>query len=157
MFNEFKKFALRGNVFGMAIGIMLGSAISNIVNSLVEDILMPIIGVFTGGIDFANKSVTLSVDSSGQANVLKYGQLLQYIFNFLIIALFLFLVVKGISKVDPTAATDQLLNTEEAPKPEMRDCPFCLEPVLNHASRCPHCTSELEPVATSTANSPQTT
>jgi large conductance mechanosensitive channel len=116
MFDEFKKFALRGNVVDLAVGVIIGAAFGAIVTSLVNDIIMPIIGAVTGGLDFSNYYVGLStkvqpglsyVDAKKQGAVLGWGQFLTVAFNFLIIAWVLFLAIRGINK----------LKTEEPPAP----------------------------------------
>jgi large conductance mechanosensitive channel len=107
MLEEFKKFAMRGNVVDLAVGVIIGAAFGTIVNSLVGDIIMPIIGAATGGLDFSNYFIPLSskvtatalVDAKKQGAVLAYGNFLTFLINFLIIAWALFLVVKGINRL----------------------------------------------------------
>lgn len=93
LLDEFKNFAMRGNVMDMAVGVIIGGAFGKIVTSLVEDILMPFIGVFTGGIDFSNLSFEFG------AAVIKYGQFIQSTIDFLIVAFCIFLMIKGVNKV----------------------------------------------------------
>ena len=129
-FGEFKEFAMRGNVIDLAVGVILGSAFSAIVTALVDNILMPIIGLIVGQVNIA----TLSV-SFGDALTLPYGAFLQAILNFIIIAFCIFLFVKGISKLHR--------KKPEPPKPPVRICEFCKQEVALDATRCPHCTSHI--------------
>ena len=125
MLAEFKKFALRGNVVDLAIGVIIGAAFSGIVNSLVGDVIMPIIGAITGGLDFSNYFVPLSAkvtattlaEAKKQGAVLAWGNFLTVTLNFIIIAFVLFLVIRGINKLSrkeeekpaPPSKTEQLL------------------------------------------------
>ena len=147
MWKEFKKFALKGNVLDMAIGVIIGGAFGKIVSSLVDDIFMPLIGLLFKTDSLTNKFVVLNgVDATGMtaeqakeagANILKYGNLISVIINFIMIAVILFFVVKGINKLKDLTAKE-----EEAPAPK-RVCPFCKGEIADDATRCPHCTSEL--------------
>lgn len=145
MWKEFKKFAFKGNVMDLAVGVMIGGAFGAIVTSLVNDIFMPLIGLVFKGSDLNEKYILLKgvdgVDLAGMnatqaaeagANVLTYGKFIAAIINFLIIAVIIFFVVKAINKV---------VKKEEA-KPS-RKCPFCKGDIADDATRCPHCTSEL--------------
>ena len=132
MFKEFKEFATRGNVLDMAIGVIMGGAFSNIVNSLVKDIIMPLVGLLFGGHDLSGQSIPLG----NKGNALNYGNFLQFIINFLIIALALFFLVKGINKL-------RNLRSSDASTEEERHCPFCMSVVDEKATRCPFCTSQL--------------
>lgn len=125
---EFKDFAMRGNVVDLAVGVVIGSAFSAIVNALVTNVITPLLGIITGGIDISGLSVTV-----GDA-VLEYGVFLNSILQFIIIAFFLFLLVKIMNRFKKPAP---------APAPQ-RVCPFCKQPVATDATRCPHCTSVLE-------------
>ena len=127
-FKEFKAFAMRGNVIDMAVGVVIGAAFSAIVNALVTNIITPLIGILTGGIDISALSVMV-----GSAK-LEYGIFLNAILQFIIIAFCLFLVVKAINKMKKPAP---------APAPK-RLCPYCKQVVADDATRCPHCTSNLE-------------
>ena len=127
-FKEFKAFAMRGNVIDMAVGVVIGAAFSAIVNALVTNIITPLIGILTGGVDISALSVTV-----GSAK-LEYGIFLNAILQFIIIAFCLFLVVKAINKMKKPAP---------APAPK-RLCPYCKQVVADDATRCPHCTSNLE-------------
>jgi large conductance mechanosensitive channel len=149
MFKEFKEFAMRGNVVDMAVGIIIGAAFGAIVKSLVDDVLMPVIGLLMGNVDFANfffvlKSgkvpapyATLAEAKAASAVTLSYGLFINSIVTFLIVAFAVFLLVKQINA---------LKRKEEAPPaaPTTKECPFCLSMVPIKATRCPHCTSELK-------------
>ncbi|MEF3318541.1 large conductance mechanosensitive channel protein MscL [Peptoniphilus grossensis] len=129
---EFKDFISKGNVMDMAVGVIIGGAFGKIVSSLVENILMPLIGILLGGVNFSDLSATV-----GNAEV-KYGIFLQSVFDFLIIALVIFIMIKQISKV-----TDKFKKEEEEAAPTEKVCPFCKSTIAIDATRCPHCTSEL--------------
>lgn len=135
--SEFKKFILRGNVMDMAVGVIVGGAFTSIVTSLNQDILTPILGIF-GGTDFSHLSVTLG--SGEEAPVLMYGNFITAVLNFLITAFVIFCLVKMINKL-----SSGLKRKEEAPAaPTTRKCPFCKSEIAIDATRCPHCTSQLE-------------
>ena len=131
LFKEFKEFAVRGNVIDLAVGVVIGGAFTAIVNALVTNVITPLIGMLTGGVDLTTLSVTV-----GTA-VLEYGVFLNAILQFIIIAFFLFLFVKMINK----------MKKKPAPEPDpvpARVCPFCKMEIADDATRCPHCTSVLE-------------
>lgn len=130
--DEFREFIAKGNVMDMAVGVIIGGAFGKIVSSLVENILMPLIGILLGGVSFENLAVTV-----GTAEV-KYGIFLQSVFDFLIIAFVIFVMIKQISKI-----TDKFKKEEEAPAQTEKVCPFCKSKIDINATRCPHCTSEL--------------
>ncbi|MDO4561117.1 MAG: large conductance mechanosensitive channel protein MscL [bacterium] len=140
---DFKEFAVRGNVMDMAVGVIIGAAFGKIVTSLVNDVLMPPIGLLAGGIDFSNLLVNLSGTpaatlAEAQAQnipVVAYGLFINTVINFLIQAWAIFMIVKFANR----------LRRPEAPKPEKppRLCPRCFTEIDERASRCPHCTSEL--------------
>ncbi|MCH4167515.1 MAG: large-conductance mechanosensitive channel protein MscL [Megasphaera sp.] len=141
-FEEFKNFAMRGNVMDMAVGVVLGAAFGKIVSSLVSNIIMPPLGVLLGGIDFSDFFLCLKSGvhpaslAEAQAQgipVIAYGLFLNTIIEFLIIAFAIFLVIKQINRLFPKPAA--------APVPRL--CPFCKQPVAEDATRCPHCTSEI--------------
>ncbi len=135
LWQEFKEFINRGNVMNLAVGVMIGGAFSAIVTSLVNDIIMPIVSLFTGGLDFASLCVTLGEGEN--AATLNYGAFISAIINFLIIAAVIFMMVKIITK---------MLTKEEAEEAATtRECPFCKETVSIEATKCPHCTSDLPP------------
>ncbi len=135
---EFKKFIMRGNVMDMAVGVIVGGAFTSIVTSLNQDILTPILGIF-GGTDFSNLKVTLG--SGENAPVLCYGNFITAVINFLITAFVIFVLVKAINKIG-----DKLIKKEEeAPaEPTTKICPYCRSEIAKEATRCPHCTSNLE-------------
>lgn len=161
MFKEFKEFALKGNIVDLAIGIIIGGAFQSIVNSLVKDIIMPLINIFTGSMDFS--SLVLKIGNSS----IKYGSFITAVVNFLIIAFSLFLFVKYINKVnkkleeakiqesqkfEKLKTKSKLLqkfskksktNVEDNPEATTKICPYCLSEINIKASRCPHCTSKL--------------
>jgi large conductance mechanosensitive channel len=146
MLKEFKEFAMRGNVLDMAVGIIIGAAFGQVVNSFVQDVLMPPIGRLVGHVDFSNLFLNLSgkeYDSIAAAKAagaatLNYGVFLNTIINFLIIAFAVFLLLRQVNRFMPKPAP--------APTPAaMRDCPYCLNSVPAKATRCAHCTSELRP------------
>lgn len=135
---EFKKFIMRGNVMDMAVGVIVGGAFTSIVTSLNQDILTPVLGIF-GGTDFSNLKVTLG--SGENAPVLCYGNFITAVINFLITAFVIFVLVKAINKIG-----DKLIRKEEeAPtEPTTKICPYCRSEIAKEATRCPHCTSNLE-------------
>ena len=136
--NEFKAFALRGNVMDMAVGVIVGGAFTSIVTSLNADILTPLLGIF-GGTDFSYLTVTLGTGEN--APVLHYGNFLTAVINFLITAFVIFVLVKAINKIG-----DKLIRKEEEapPEPTTKICPYCRSEIAKEATRCPHCTSNLE-------------
>ena len=154
MLKEFKEFAMRGNIMDLAIGVVIGGAFQKIVNSLVNDIIMPAISVITGKVDFSDMVFTV-----GEASI-KYGNFITAIVDFLIIAFSIFLVVKYINKLNRIKDLEEAVvskidkkgklkkhkkeEPEEPKEPETKICPYCLTEVKYKAKRCPHCTSELE-------------
>ena len=132
-FSEFKEFAMRGNVMDLAVGIIIGSAFTAIVTSLVNDILSPIIGLLVR-MDFSD----LAVEFAGVS--LKYGAFIMAIINFVIVAFALFLIIKTLNKA---AALGKKPAEEEEPAPTTKECPYCKSEINIEATRCPHCTSEL--------------
>lgn len=130
MFQEFKKFIARGNVVDLAVGIIIGSAFTAIVTSLVNDILTPILGIIMGGINFSSLSVNVF-----EATIM-YGAFIQAIINFVLIALSVFILVKGINRFHKKQETPAESSTKK--------CPYCLTDIARKAIRCPNCTSELE-------------
>ena len=149
MFKEFKEFVMRGNVVDMAIGIVIGAAFGTIVKSLVDDVLMPPIGLLLGNVDFSNLFMTLkegakaagpyaslAAAKAAGAVTLNLGIFVNTIISFIIIAFAVFLVIKGINR---------MRREQEAPpaEPTTKECPFCLSAIPLKATRCAHCTSEL--------------
>lgn len=143
MFKEFKEFALRGNVLDMAVGIIIGAAFGKIVTSLVEDIIMPPIGLLLGKVDFSNLYLNLSGQSwdsieaakAAGAPMIRYGMFLNQVITFVLVAFAVFLLVRGINRLRRTEE-----KVEEATE---KTCPFCATDIPIAAQRCPHCTSEL--------------
>ncbi len=142
MLKEFKEFAMRGNVLDMAVGIIVGAAFGQIVNSFVQDVMMPPIGRLVGQVDFSNLFVTLTgqhydtVDAAKAAGAatLNYGIFLNTVINFLIVAFAVFLLVRQVNRLMPKPAPAA---------PTTRDCPYCLSAVPMKATKCAHCTSDL--------------
>lgn len=139
---DFKKFAMRGNVMDMAIGVIIGGAFGKIVTSVVNDIVMPPVGMLLGNVDFSNLFISLNgkeyatLDAAKKAGapVLAYGSFLNTVIDFLILAFIIFMMIRQINKLTPAPA----------PKPEPRLCPYCKSEIADDATRCPHCTSHLE-------------
>lgn len=144
--NEFKEFIARGNVMDMAVGVIVGGAFGKIVTSLVNDILMPLIGLLLGGVDLTKRYVALDgktytnpveAAESG-APILAYGNFLQNIIDFLIIAFVIFMVIKQLNNLQK-----RFIRKEDEPA-TTKTCPYCYETIHVDATRCPHCTAELE-------------
>lgn len=145
MLKEFKEFAMRGNVLDMAIGIIIGAAFGKIVTSLVNDVVMPPIGLLLGRLDFSKLYVNLSgqpyaslaeAQKAGAATI-NYGLFINTVIDFVIVAFVIFLLIRQVNrfKRQPEAAPTV---------PTTRECPFCLSVIPIKATRCPHCTSELK-------------
>ena len=135
MLKEFKEFAVKGNMVDMAVGIIIGAAFGGVVTSLVNDVIMPPIGLLLGHVDFTSLAVTLREGHDKiPAVVLGYGKFINTIINFVIVAFAVFIVIKQMNR---------LKRPEAAPTPSTKDCPFCKEKIALAASRCSHCTSEL--------------
>jgi large conductance mechanosensitive channel len=147
--NEFKQFILRGNVLDLAIGIIIGVAFNSVVQSLVNDIIMPPIGRILSNVDFANLYINLSGGSYGSleeakaagAATINYGAFINTVINFLIIAFVVFLIVKQFNRL-----VRQQKKEEALPAPTTKECPYCLSTIPIKATRCAHCTSQLEEV-----------
>ena len=158
MFKEFKEFIAKGNVMDLAVGVVIGGAFQGIVNSLVKDVIMPFVSIFTGKVDFSDLKIIIGNTS------INYGNFITQIVNFLIIAFSIFIVIRYInklnrlkdlgenlvSKVDKKGRLSKFrknendVEIEEEKEPETKTCPYCLTEIKYHASRCPNCTSELE-------------
>lgn len=151
MLKEFKEFALKGNIMDMAIGVIIGGAFQKIVTSLVNDIIMPAISIFTGKVDFSDLVVTVGNSS------IKYGSFITTIVDFLIIAFSIFIAIRTINKLNDRAKQDldkmskkskffkgKKKKEEPIPEPTTKVCPYCLSEINIKATRCPHCTSELK-------------
>jgi large conductance mechanosensitive channel len=151
MLKEFKEFAVKGNAFDLAVGVIIGAAFGSIVGSFVKDIIMPPISLLTGGLDFSNKFVVLKAGKDGAdsftniADAVKagavtwnYGNFISLVINFFIVAFAIFLMVRALNKM-------------KKPKPGTpavaKDCPACTMSIPIKATRCPHCTSELSGIA----------
>lgn len=146
LIKEFRDFISRGNVVDMAVGVIVGGAFSSIVNSLVNDVIMPVISLATGKIDFSSMFISLNGEhyasltaaKDAGAAVFAYGSFIQNVIQFLLIAFVLFLVIKGMNK-----AHEKLSKPAPAAAPTTKICPFCKSEISIDATRCPHCTSEL--------------
>lgn len=150
MLGEFKKFIMRGNVIDMAVGIIVGSAFTKIVNSMVADVMMPPLGLLMGKVDFTNWFVvlkhgaadagpyaTLAAAQAAGATTLNIGNFLNAVISFLIVAFCIFLLIKGINRLDH--------KKEEAPAaPTTKDCPHCFSKIDVRATKCPDCTADLQ-------------
>lgn len=150
MFKEFKEFAMRGNVVDMAVGIIIGGAFGTIVKSLVNDVIMPPIGLLLGGVDFAelflvlkegatpSPYVALADAQAAGAVTINYGIFINSVISFVIVAFAVYMLIRTINK---------LKRQEEAPaaEPTEKDCPHCCTSIPVKAVRCPHCTSEIKP------------
>ncbi len=135
---EFKKFIMRGNVMDMAVGVIVGGAFTSIVNSLNQDLLTPVLGIF-GGTDFSG--LYLKMGSGENAPILYYGNFITAVINFLITAFVIFLLLKGINAVSARLSREE----KEAPTaPATKKCPYCKSDIAVDATRCPHCTSILD-------------
>jgi len=147
MWQEFKAFVMRGNVMDLAVGVIIGAAFGAVIKSLVEDVIMPPIGLATGGADFSDKYMllkdgikapppyaSLAAAKDAGAVTLNYGTFINTLITFLIVALAIFLLVRAVNKLyrKPAEAT-----------PDTRPCPFCTMTIAKAATRCPNCTSEL--------------
>lgn len=131
MLKEFKKFIARGNVLDMAVGIIVGSAFTAIVNSLVNDIFTPLMGLILGGINFSGLSFKV-----GEATI-AYGAFIQAVINFLLIAFSVFMLIKMINKIPRK-------KQEEEKAPTTKKCPYCKSEIAIDAVKCPHCTSDIK-------------
>ena len=152
-FKEFKEFAMKGNVIDMAVGLVFGGAFQSIIKSLVEDIIMPFTALFTGNVDYTDWIINVSTAQ------IRIGSFITALINFLIIALSIFLalkVVMGINKriemmnkevegkISQKFRKGKKNEKKEEEEPETKVCPYCLSEVKFKATKCPHCTSELE-------------
>ena len=154
-FNEFKKFAVRGNVIDMAVGIIIGAAFGKIVDSLVKDIIMPPLGLLLGKVDFSNVYVTLqagkevgpysslSAAQAAGAVTLNYGLFINTLISFVIVAFAVFLLIKAINKVREAVDRQDARDAAKAAA-KTKICPFCCTEIPLKAVKCPHCTSNLD-------------
>lgn len=144
--NEFKVFIMRGNVLDLAVGVIIGGAFQKIISSLVNDIIMPIISLCTGGIDFTNWFISLDGKhynslqeaTAANASTLNYGVFITEVIDFLIMAFVIFVMVKTMNTL-----TSRVKKPVEE-KPSTKTCPFCKSEIALEATRCPHCTSILD-------------
>ena len=149
MLKEFKEFALKGNIINMAIGVIIGGAFQKIVSSLVNDIIMPALAIFTGKVDFSDLVITVGNSS------IKYGSFITTIVDFLIIAFSIFIAIRTINKLndkakenlDKVSHKNKIFKKNKAKdtveEPTTKICPFCFSEINIKATRCPHCTSDL--------------
>ncbi|MEA1976383.1 MAG: large-conductance mechanosensitive channel protein MscL [Chloroflexota bacterium] len=149
MIKEFKEFAMRGNVLDMAVGVILGASFGSVISSLVDDVIMPPIGLLLGSVDFSNLFIVLSEgDVPGPylsiaeaqlagAVTLNYGLFINTIITFLIVAFAVFLLIRSVNKI-------QRADEESASEPTTKVCPFCFMDIPIGATRCPQCTSDLD-------------
>ena len=146
---EFKEFITKGNVMDMAVGVIIGGAFQKIITSLVDDIIMPVISFITGGVDFTNWFVALSLDGQhyeslaeaqeAGAATLNYGTFITVVINFLLMALVIFIMMRSMNRM-----RDKLQKKKDAEAPAtVKICPRCKTEIPKDATRCPHCTSEL--------------
>ena len=144
MLKEFKEFALKGNMIDLAIGVIIGGAFNKIVTSLVNDIIMPLLSLLTGSLDFSNRFIaldggdyaTLAAAKTAGAATVNYGLFITGVIDFLIMAFVIFMIVKQLNK----------LRKKPEAVPTEKTCPFCKTKINIEATRCPHCTSEQESV-----------
>ena len=145
MAKDFREFAARGNVIDLAVGVIIGAAFGKIVTSVVNDIVMPPIGMAIGRVDFKNLFVALDRQAYASladaqkagAPTINYGQFMNTVFEFLIVAFVIFMMVRQLNRLKTPEPTP--------PKDDSRDCPFCVSRIPGKATRCPNCTSELRP------------
>jgi large conductance mechanosensitive channel len=128
MLKEFRDFAMRGNVLDLAVAVIIGGAFGKIVTSLVNDILMPLIGLIMGGINFSELAITVG------AAVIKWGAFVQAIIDFVIVAFVIFLIIRTMNRFKKPAP---------AAAPSTKECPHCFTAIPIKATRCPNCTSQL--------------
>lgn len=149
---EFKDFAMRGNVIDLAVGVIIGGAFQKIVNSLVNDLIMPLIGLIAKGSDFATKFIALDggeyataqeATDSGVA-VLTYGNFIAAVIDFLIMAVVIFLLVKGLNALAGLGKKKKAVVEEVPAAPTTKVCPFCKSEIAIDATKCAHCTSDVE-------------
>jgi large conductance mechanosensitive channel len=147
--SEFKTFAMRGNVIDLAVGVIIGAAFGKIITSLVNDVIMPPIGKLLGGVDFTDLFIPLEATEltslvkaqEAEIPVIAYGQFINTLIDFVIVAFCIFLLVKFLNKLARKKEVE-----EQPAEPTTRECSYCLSDVPLAASRCAHCTSELVPV-----------
>ncbi|WP_373499642.1 large-conductance mechanosensitive channel protein MscL [Desulfococcus sp.] len=132
---EFKEFAMRGNVLDMAVGIIIGASFGKIINSLVNDVIMPPIGMLLGSVDFSDLAITLQDKTAeAEAVALKYGAFINTVLDFVIVAFAIFMLIKQVNRFK---------KKEPEAEPMTKECPKCCTAIPIKATRCPNCTSEL--------------
>jgi large conductance mechanosensitive channel len=137
MLQEFKEFALRGNVVDLAVGIIIGAAFGRVVNSFVNDVIMPPIGMLLGNVDFSNLAITLKAKTATtEAVAIRYGAFINTVIDFIIVAFAIFLVIKQMNR----------LKRKQEAAPTTKECAQCCMAIPIKATRCPNCTSELQSV-----------
>ncbi len=148
---EFTKFIMRGNVMDLAVGVIIGGAFQSIINSLVNDLLMPVISKLFGGVDFTNYFIsldgsnypTLEAAKEAGAATLNYGAFITAVINFVLMALVIFIMIRTINKVQEKIDL-KIKGTKSEAAPTEKECPYCMSKINIKATRCPNCTSELE-------------
>ena len=148
-FKEFKEFAMRGNVIDLAVGVIIGGAFQKIVTSVVNDLVMPLIGLITKGSDFASKFIALdggeyaTIEEATEAGaaILTYGKFIAVTIDFIIMAFVIFLLVKGLNKLTSIGKKPEVV---EDAAPTTKVCPFCKSEIAIDATKCAHCTSDVE-------------
>ncbi len=150
MWKEFKEFAFKGNVLDLAVGVIIGGAFGKIVTSVVNDLLMPLIGLLFGKMDFSSLFIPLDGNSyahladakAANAPIFAYGSFITALIDFLIIAICIFFMIKGVNKLQSIGKKKAAGDQEKDKEP--RVCPYCFSEIDERATRCPHCTSLLE-------------
>ncbi len=156
--SEFKEFIMRGNVIDLAVGVIIGAAFQAIIKSLVDDLVMPVISIFTKGVDFANMFIVIDKAAAAEAGlkasatltdaqelgvaVFAYGNFINAVINFLIMAFVIFVLVRTINKLRDKASKKEEAVVEAAPT--TKKCPFCKSEIDIEATKCPNCTSDVE-------------
>lgn len=144
--NEFKQFIMRGNVLDMAVGVIIGGAFQKIISSMVNDIIMPIVSLVTGGVDFSNWFITLDgkhyatlqeATAAGAATI-NYGTFLTQVIDFILMAFVIFMIVKIMNHL-----ADRVKKPIEKEAPKTKKCPYCMSDIHIEATKCPHCTSQI--------------
>jgi large conductance mechanosensitive channel len=153
--NEFKEFAVKGNVIDMAVGIIIGAAFGNVVNSVVNDVIMPPLGFLMGKVDFSNMYLTLynpnpdatysSLQAAADAGVvtINYGLFINTLISFAMVAFAVFLLVKAINKLKAATAKKEADDAAAADALDTKECPRCFSKIDIKATKCPHCTADI--------------
>ncbi len=146
--NEFKTFISRGNVMDMAVGVIIGGAFKGIIDSLVNDIIMPLVSKIVGNLDFSNLFIpldgkayqTLAAAKEAGAATFNYGNFITVVINFLLMAFVIFMLIKGMNLI---SLKKKVVEEETPPEPTTKKCIYCKTDIAIDATRCPHCTSQL--------------